>query len=628
MSSRRSNRPNLLSIFTILFVALLPASASAQLPSGWAVADVGSPAVPGTASFSNGMFTVSGAGTGVWGPSDQLAFVHRQMTGDGAIVARLETLSAASRDTEVGVMVRESLAANARVVFMRLTGSGWLASVKRSTSGQYATSTAIGGFAAPVWLKLERSGGSVLASYSADGVAWTLLRSEAMTLAATIEVGLGVASSSASTQATATFSNVSDSGGPPPPPPPNQPPTVSLTAPADGATFTEPASVTVSATAGDPDGTVAQVDFYSGATPIGSDTSSPYSIVWNNVSAGTYSITAIARDDVGAATTSAAHAVTVTAPPGTTLPSGWTIGDVGNPAAPGTGSFSNGIFTVSGAGTGVWGPSDQLAFVHRQMTGDGAIVARLETLSAASQDTEVGVMVRESLAANARVVFMRLTQSGWLASVRRLNTGQTASAISIGGFSAPVWLKLERSAGNVLASYSADGVTWTLLRSESMTLAATVDVGLGVASGSASTQATATFSNVTVGGGPPPPPPQSAANRVADGAARTARRSRHLRLSPSAPPPPMPMAAWRRWTSTAARRRSARIRRVRTALPGTTCPPARTRLRRWRATTLAQPPRRPRVRSRLFLHREAAAYSRFTSKPANGIWSTHRGMRS
>ena len=114
MLSRRPNRPNLLPIFAILFIALLPGSASAQLPPGWAIADVGNPAVPGTASFSNGTFTVSGAGTGVWGPSDQLAFMHHQMTGDGAIVARLDTLSAASRDTEVGVMVRESLAANAR----------------------------------------------------------------------------------------------------------------------------------------------------------------------------------------------------------------------------------------------------------------------------------------------------------------------------------------------------------------------------------------------------------------------------------------------------------------------------------------------------------------------------------
>ena len=94
-------------------------------------------------------------------------------------------------------------------------------------------------------------------------------------------------------------------------PPANQPPTAALTAPANGATFTAPATITVSANAGDTDGTVARVDFYQGATLIGSDTTSPYSISWSNVPAGTYSLTARATDDDGATTTSAARTITV-----------------------------------------------------------------------------------------------------------------------------------------------------------------------------------------------------------------------------------------------------------------------------------------------------------------------------
>ncbi len=91
----------------------------------------------------------------------------------------------------------------------------------------------------------------------------------------------------------------------------NQPPSVSLTAPAGGSTFTAPASMTVSASASDSDGTVSRVDFYQGSTQIGSDTSSPYSISWTNVAAGSYSLTAIARDDDGATRTSSAVSVTV-----------------------------------------------------------------------------------------------------------------------------------------------------------------------------------------------------------------------------------------------------------------------------------------------------------------------------
>src|SRR5207253_1924118 len=56
----------------------------------------------------------------------------------------------------------------------------------------------------------------------------------------------------------------------------NQPPTVSLTSPANGATFTAPASITISANASDPENQVTQVDFYNGTTLLGSATTAPY----------------------------------------------------------------------------------------------------------------------------------------------------------------------------------------------------------------------------------------------------------------------------------------------------------------------------------------------------------------
>ena len=97
--------------------------------------------------------------------------------------------------------------------------------------------------------------------------------------------------------------------------PPNRPPLMSLTAPADGATFTAPATITVSGAASDPDGMVSSVEFYAGTTLIGSDTSSPYEVTWTNVPEGSYSLTAVARDEDGASTTSTARSITVTAPP-------------------------------------------------------------------------------------------------------------------------------------------------------------------------------------------------------------------------------------------------------------------------------------------------------------------------
>lgn len=48
--------------------------------------------------------------------------------------------------------------------------------------------------------------------------------------------------------------------------PENPTPTVSITSPADGSTFTAPASISITASASDTDGSVAKVEFFNGTT--------------------------------------------------------------------------------------------------------------------------------------------------------------------------------------------------------------------------------------------------------------------------------------------------------------------------------------------------------------------------
>jgi hypothetical protein len=93
----------------------------------------------------------------------------------------------------------------------------------------------------------------------------------------------------------------------------NSLPAVTLTQPTDGATFTAPATVNLAATASDTDGTVTKVEFFNGATKLGEDTTAPYTLTWNSVAAGTYTLTARATDNLGATTTSTASTVTVSA---------------------------------------------------------------------------------------------------------------------------------------------------------------------------------------------------------------------------------------------------------------------------------------------------------------------------
>lgn len=92
---------------------------------------------------------------------------------------------------------------------------------------------------------------------------------------------------------------------------PNTPPSVSLTSPTAGSTFLASDTITFSATATD-DGSIAKVDFFAGASLIGSDNSSPYSIT-ASLPAGTHSITAKATDNGRATTTSDPITITVKA---------------------------------------------------------------------------------------------------------------------------------------------------------------------------------------------------------------------------------------------------------------------------------------------------------------------------
>jgi chitinase len=94
----------------------------------------------------------------------------------------------------------------------------------------------------------------------------------------------------------------------------NQQPVVAITNPASGLTLAAPATVTLRATAADPDGTVGNVQFFSGETHLGTATALPYSFTVPNLAAGNYSFTAKASDNAGLSATSAAVNVSVVTP--------------------------------------------------------------------------------------------------------------------------------------------------------------------------------------------------------------------------------------------------------------------------------------------------------------------------
>lgn len=77
----------------------------------------------------------------------------------------------------------------------------------------------------------------------------------------------------------------------------NAPPTVSITAPANGSTFLPGDDILISANAADTDGSVSLVKFFAGNNLLAADSLSPYAFLWEDVPAGNYSITAKAFDN-------------------------------------------------------------------------------------------------------------------------------------------------------------------------------------------------------------------------------------------------------------------------------------------------------------------------------------------
>lgn len=92
----------------------------------------------------------------------------------------------------------------------------------------------------------------------------------------------------------------------------NELPTVSISAPADGATYAYGDTITITATATDSDGSIAQVEFFYNGTSLGTDTESPYSIEWSGAAVGEYELTAVATDNEGGSTESSSVSIEIT----------------------------------------------------------------------------------------------------------------------------------------------------------------------------------------------------------------------------------------------------------------------------------------------------------------------------
>ena len=192
---------------------------TANVQAPWVSQDIGTVGIAGSASSTNGVLTVRGAGADIWGTADAFQSVLQPIPGDAQIVVRVNSLQNTNTFAKAGVMLRSATTPGAADVILDVRPNGSLEFMTRPFAGA-ATSWLSGGTqGTPTWLKLTRVGTSVTGYVSANGTAWTQVGNTNMGTGSAL-LGLAVTSHDATRLTTAVFDNLTAGALAPPSPTP------------------------------------------------------------------------------------------------------------------------------------------------------------------------------------------------------------------------------------------------------------------------------------------------------------------------------------------------------------------------------------------------------------------------
>ena len=147
-------------------------------------------------------------------------------------------------------MIRQALTAGSVHAALLATPVNGIVFEQRTATGGLTARTGIAG-AAPSWLRLKRSGNSVTASTSSDGVTWVDVATQSVPMSTDVLIGLAVTSRSPTRLTTATFEKVAIATVAPTP---TQPP--ALAGPVAAWSFDDGAGRVLRASAGGLDGAI------------------------------------------------------------------------------------------------------------------------------------------------------------------------------------------------------------------------------------------------------------------------------------------------------------------------------------------------------------------------------------
>ena len=166
-----------------------------------------------------GTYTITASSGDIWGQSDSFHYVFKQLSGPGAIIAKVESATNTNASAKIGVMIRDTLDPDSLHAFTFMRPDGGIRFNRRTEALGATTNSVENGLEFPHWVKLERdSSGLLTASHSTNGTNWVpvddlnLGSSAAVQMNATAYIGLAVSSNNTEETCEAVFSNVSTTG--------------------------------------------------------------------------------------------------------------------------------------------------------------------------------------------------------------------------------------------------------------------------------------------------------------------------------------------------------------------------------------------------------------------------------
>jgi hypothetical protein len=455
------------------------------LPAGWSSGDVGAVGAAGASAFDGRVFTVRGSGADVWDVADEFHWAFRSATGDFEWTARVVNLQNINRWTKAGLMVRESQAAGARHASIFATpGTEKPISFQRRPVANGASVSAAGTVnAPPVWLLLRRTGDTIAAFYrtTASG-AWAPLGTQTLNgLPATVQVGLAVSSHVDGTLATAAFDGVTLSG------PAALSPQPLVLRPEPGEQLQVGAPYTIRWLPASNGADTAKFDvFFIDARGVMSPITECANVpgdqrwcVWNTpltsqMGDGRVKVVATSSAGVtGEAFSNIFQIVQAASGPGG-MPPGWTCGDVGAVAAPGSCRYEvedelSPDFVIQGSGADIWDTADEFSNASYAAYGDFSFTARVLSVQNVNRWTKAGLMIRDwngtPPPAGSRHASFFVTPSTEKGTAFQRRESHGGVSVSTPGpvTTAPIWVKLIRRGNTIRAYYRIQpSDPWTL----------------------------------------------------------------------------------------------------------------------------------------------------------------------